>query len=356
MYKKMFIGFSLFWFSFVVFSDDLELRAGHPKTYVVRKGDTLWDISGKFLKKPWLWPEIWHANKQIQNPHLIYPGDVLSLAFVDGKPYLSLQRGRYLKLQPKVREIPHDEAIPPIPLDAIAPFLSRPQVISPQDLRTAAYVVSSEEEHLVAGAGNTIYIRNLPQPPADKFTIFRTGEIYRDPGAPERGVLGYEALHVGDAILTRNGDPGTAVVEVSKREVLVGDRLLPQIEEIAPEFFPRAPEHEVVGKIISVVDGVTQVGQYQVAVLNLGERQGLEPGHVLAIHQSGRIVRDKVGNEIKRGALDARNTGSGAGTLVELPAERIGELMVFRTFADVSYALVMRIERPAHILDAVRNP
>ena len=341
MLKKMLVVLLCCSVSVALPAVDVELRADHPERHVVRKGDTLWDIAAMFLTKPWLWPEIWQVNPQIKNPHLIYPGDGLSLAFKDGKPYLQVTRGQRLKLSPKVRSAQRARAIPPIPLDAIQPFLSRPRVVGPDELQRAPYVLSSRDQHLVAGAGHRIYIRGLDDAGRTRYTVYRQGEVYRDPVDNE--VLGYEALHVGDAVVERFGDPATAVITRSKREVLIGDRLLPESHSSVLEFVPRAPDHELEGSVIAVIDGVSQVGQYQVVVLNLGEEQGLVPGHVLALYQSGEFVRDNIG-------------AAHAGELVELPEERIGDLMVFRTFGKVSYALVMRTERPAHVYDAVRNP
>jgi hypothetical protein len=337
------------WIGLPVLADDVELRPDHPNSYTVQPGDTLWDISGKFLTRPWLWPEIWHVNPQVQNPHLIYPGDVLTLAWCDGRPCLQVASGRYVRLSPTIREYPHDDAIPPIPLDAIQQFLSRPLVVSDETLKQAPYILSSEDQHLVAGAGHKIYVRGSVDANVARYGIYRGGEVYVDPDTEE--VLGYEALYVGDALLQRLGDPATALVTKSNREVLVGDRLLPEGDEIDPTFYPHPPANQFRGKIISVLDGVSQVGQYQIVVLNRGHGDGVDPGTVLAIHQAGIFVRDTVAAEQERGP------GSGAtGELVELPEERIGEAMVFRTFDRVSYALVMNTQKPAHVRDVVTNP
>jgi hypothetical protein len=372
----------LLWLVLPCLAQQAELRPDHPDRYVVKPGDTLWDISGRFLTKPWLWPEIWHVNPQVANPHLIYPGDVLTMAWCDGKPCLQVARGRDVKLSPAIRAYEHGP-VPPIPLDAIGQFLSRPRVVGPDTLKRAPYILSSQDQHLVAGSGNKIYVRGALDPNITRYTIFRGGEVYVDPDTDE--VLGYEALHVGDAILQRVGDPATALVTRSNREVLVGDRLLPEAGEIDPAFYPHPPAGPIRGKIISVIDGVSQIGQYQVAILNLGEADGMDTGTVLAMYQSGIFVRDTVGGEGDAGPIefehadtnwvdramgniytDVRDTKRaiddklgvehGGGEEVELPEERLGELMIFRTFERVSYALVMNTQRPAHVRDVVTNP
>jgi len=397
MYKKIVYFLIMSCVSFTAFSANLELRSDHPEQYVVKKGDTLWDISAVFLKSPWLWPEIWQVNPQIRNPHLIYPGDVLHLSDCDGKPCLTLgpgTGGRNVKLSPGIRSSINEHAIPPIPLDVIRPFLSRPRVVNEDTLDLAPYVLASQDEHLIAGVENKVYVRGIEEnEERNRYMVFRSGETYRDlpsEGQKEGEILGYEALYVADAEMQRFGDPATAMITLSKREVLVGDRLLPEEDPIDKEFIPHAPQHEVNGTIISVIDGVSQIGQYQIVVLNQGADSGLEAGHVLAIHESGRYVRDTVIRDQKartgedRIVFEHEDTNAvdrflgnfyndvrankravdkvfneeniGPAEVVELPEERIGELMVFRTFEKVSYALVMHLERPAHIYDAVHLP
>ncbi len=361
MYKKFLYFIVAVCISITSFAGDVELRSDHPEKYVVKKGDTLWDISAVFLKSPWLWPEIWQVNPQINNPHLIYPGDVLTLAFCDGKPCLKLggaSGGRNVKLSPGIRSSLNDHAIPPIPLDVIRPFLSRPRVVGPDTLDLAPYVVASQDEHLIAGEENKVYIRGIKEnEERNRYMIFRSGEVYRNlpvDGETEGEILGYEALYVGDAAMERFGDPATAMITLSQREILIGDRLLPEEDPISEKFIPHAPEHDINGKIISVVDGVSQIGQYQIVVLNQGASDGLEAGHVLSIHESGRFVRDTIARDYNL-RTGVRHQGSSE-EVVELPEERIGELMVFRTFERVSYALTMHLERPAHLYDAVHLP
>ncbi len=400
MTAKNLIGLVLLLFALPLAADVVKLNPNHPDRYVVVKGDTLWDISGRFLEKPWRWPEIWHINPQIEDPHWIYPGDVIALEYVNGQPVLTLQRGggmrngRDIKLSPSVREYSHDEAIKPIPLDAIQQFLSRPRVVTKEQLDAAPYVVASYDEHLVAGSGNKIYVRSLDAKDRDTaYGVYRPGEVYRNPGAAKDDILGYEALFVADASVEKTGDPASLVVTRAEREVLIGDRLLPLTQEPIPYFVPHAPAAGIDGSIIAVVDGVSQIGQYQIVVLNKGGNDGLDQGTVLAIFQSGAMVRDRIGTEPdektrkrqeqehEAGRIHFQHEDSGAidsalthivndvrenwhaltkrrygGVDVELPEERIGELMVFRSFDRISYALIMQISRPVHIHDSVRNP
>ncbi len=320
-------------------AQEVALNPDHPDRYVVKRGDTLWDIAARFLRDPWLWPEIWHVNPQIENPHLIYPGDVISLVYVDGKPRLVLERGRRtVKLSPQVRELPLDEAIPTIPLDAIRPFLSRPRVLGEGEFEAAPYVVASADEHLIAASGMRVYARGVLGDAGARYAVLRRGQVYRDPDTGE--VLGLEAIHVADAQVQRPGDPAVLVLQRSTRETLPGDRLFPVGEDrYTDNFLPRAPGRRVEGRIIAVFDGVSRIGQYQVVVLNRGARDGMEPGHVLAVHRAGETIRDPVRRE-----------------KVTLPDERAGIVMVFRTFDRVSYALVMSATRSLRVLDRVRNP
>ncbi|MGH8613564.1 MAG: LysM peptidoglycan-binding domain-containing protein [Gammaproteobacteria bacterium] len=331
------------------YAEVVKLRSDAPQSYVVKRGDTLWDIAGAFLQNSWSWPEIWRGNPQIRNPNRIYPGDVLSLSYFSGKPYLSVQQGRERKLSPQQREVANDQAIAPLPLDAIRPFLSRPRVVSLAEYGQAPYIVSSQDQRLVAGAGNLVYVRGLADAVPAGYGVFRRGEPYVDPASGE--ILGYEALQVADAVVKQFSDPAVALVTQSNREVLVGDRLLADTDTAFLQFVPHAPAREVVGTILSVFGGVSQIGQYHVVVLNLGLQEGVEPGHVLSIYQTGQIVRDPIAIKAGYGSTD-----QGSGELVELPPERVGELMLFRVFERVSFALVMRSLRPAHVYDTVTNP
>lgn len=332
-------------------SEDLAqyLKPGHPDVYVVVKGDTLWDISRTFLERPWLWPEIWRINPQIDNPHLIYPGDSIALVWVEGQPRLVLERGiagRSFKLtpsdtvslRPRIRSTPLESAIPAIRLGSIQGFLVQNRVVDPEVLTDAPYVVQGESERLVLGGGDRLYVRgNLPD--SQSFSIMRRGPLYIDPQTNE--VLGQEATYIGlGQTVAQDGDIATMLLSSTRQEVQIGDRVLPTEErKVDSTYFPSSPATETRGEIISVFDGVTQVGTYDVVVLNRGEREGLQVGNVLAIYKRGALVRDRIANET-----------------IRLPSERSGLLMVFRTFEKLSYGLVLAAERPLAINDEVRNP
>ncbi len=322
------------------------VKPDYPQRYVVVKGDTLWDIAARFLKDPWLWPAIWQINPAIHNPHLIYPGDVITLHFVNGKPVLQVERGavlvpRGLKteiLAPKVQVEPLSRAINTIPMSIIGPYLVHPHVITRQELEAAPYVVSSYGEHLIASTGNRIYVRGIKDTAVGAYDIVRPGPAYKDAKTGE--VLGYQALQVANARVIHEGDPATLQITRARQEVLIGDRLLPAVQVPTTfSYLPRAPKAHVNGQIIAVLNGVSQIGQYAIVVLDRGERVGLRAGSVLAIYQAGPTVRDPVrGGEVK------------------LPDTRAGELMVFRSFKRLSFALVMRTTRALHIDDRVTNP
>ncbi len=332
--------------------EPVPLRPDYPERYVVKKGDTLWDISAMFLRDPWRWPEVWQNNPQIDNPHLIYPGDILTLVYIEGRPVIQVQRpvpgappgiGRAgyptVKLSPQVRVESLERAIPTIPAQAIRPFLSRPRVVSNGELEAAPYIVSTADEHLIAGTGNSIYVRRLTDPAGGDFVVVRRGQAYRNPLDPEE-ILGYEAIHVADARLQQMGDPATLLVTAANREVLNADRLIPaESDEVYQNFLPRAPAEKVEGHILAVLDGVSQIGQYQSVVLDLGRQEALEAGHVLAVYQAGEEVRDPI-----------------TGERVKLPPIRAGIIMVYRVFERVSYALVMEATRAMHVRDRVTTP
>lgn len=323
-------------------AEPVELNPAHPERYTVVKGDTLWDIAGRFLREPWLWPEVWHVNPQIRNPHLIYPGDTISLTYRDGRPLLSLERGtRDVKLSPTVRSTPLDTAIPAIPIDAIRQFLTNPYVVDAGELDQAPYIVAHAGEHIIGGAGNRVYVRAIPNEDQQRFDVVRPGGPYRDADTGE--VLGYEALYIGDAALESPGDPATLELVRAEQETLEGDRLIPSVaDKPLTTFYPKAPDRPVEGSIIAVLGGVTQIGQYQVVVLDRGGADGLEPGDVMAIDTLGETISDDVSPK--------------RWDKVKLPNEEAGHLMVFRTFPRVSFALVMDASRAIHVTDRVRNP
>jgi hypothetical protein len=348
-------------FPLLAAAETIELKAGYPDRYVVQKGDTLWDISSQFLKDPWLWPEIWEVNPQVENPHLIFPGDELYLRFVEGEPVVTVRRrlpGGSAKLSPKIRVSEVDEAIPTIPIDIIQQFLTRPRVVSEQEIDQAPYVVSVGIEALIGKPGKKIYARGINGEAVPRYTIYRKGEPYVDPDR-DNEVLGFEAIQIADAVLEEDGDPATLLVTGAQRELLRGDRLFPVVEEeILTSFMPRAPAEDTNGQIISVLEGVSQIGQYQVVVLNLGRENGIETGHVMAVYQRGETIEDPFAgprNEIPDDRVGPGGLNTGPES-VTLPDERAGIVMVFRSFNRLSYALVMEATRSIHVYDKVRNP
>lgn len=323
------------------------LNPRHPEQHVVAPGDTLWDIAAIFLRDPWYWPEIWQINPQVANPHLIFPGDILSLAYLDdGRPVIQVERGqaeagRSQRLSPRVRSQPLEDAIPTIPFETLRAFLSRPSVLERNQLETLPYVLA-HPEGLVGSAGQDVYVRGTDDAAGTVFNLVHVGDALVDPD--DNSVIGYEGIYVGQGRMRISGDPSTVLITESSREALKGDYLLPE-EGVTPvNYFPRAPESHVEGKIISVIDGVSLIGQYQVVVVNRGARHGLEPGHVLRVFQTGQVIEDEV---VRQGLFADK---------VRLPDEPAGTMMVFRIFDRMSYALVMEATNEIRVLDSVRNP
>lgn len=316
---------------------EIPLNPRHPERYVVKKGDTLWDISAMFLRDPWYWPEIWYVNPQVRNPHLIYPGDVLALVYRDGRPQIILEQGSALRTEPRVRRDPLDDAIPTIPYDRIAAFLTRPHVLDKDTAENAPYILTSQRGHLIHGSDTEVYVRGKEFAADDLYTVVHVGDPIVDPD--EDRVIGYEGIYVGEGRVIREGDPATMYIADSNREALNGDKLLPVDEDFPLHFTPRAPESEVDGRIVSVLDGVGIIGAYQIVTLNRGAEDGIEPGHVLTVWQAGREERDRFG-----------------GGKVQLPEEYAGYLMVFRTFDEISYGLIIQASNEIRVYDKVRNP
>ncbi|TGD72816.1 LysM peptidoglycan-binding domain-containing protein [Mangrovimicrobium sediminis] len=319
----------------------VELNDNVPETYIVKKGDTLWGISGMYLQEPWLWPELWDVNPQIDNPHLIYPGDELYLVWVDGQPRLRLRRGRDVKLEPSMRVTPLDLAIPVIPLDQIEAFLMRHRIIGADEMNGSAYVVSGAQKHLISAPGDHIFGRG-PFPDGERaYGIYRPGDVYRDPLTEE--LLGYQAKDIGNAkLVTSNREP-IPELEITRvtEEVRVADRLIPLPERVIDStFYPSAPATTLEDAYMIAVDGgVTQIGSTDIVVINKGLRDGLVIGNVLAVYQAGELVLDQVAEEN-----------------VRLPDVRAGMAMVFEVYEKASYALILKANRPLKVMDKVKNP
>jgi nucleoid-associated protein YgaU len=321
---------------------DVALNPDHPDTYVVVKGDTLWDISKRFLQEPWLWPEIWHVNPQIENPHLIFPGDLLSLVYLDGRPQLNVKRGSLsntVKLSPTMRSEPNDNAIPAIPLDKINAFLSQSRFVNPGEMDGAPYVVAGAQRNIISGVGDKIYARGEFIPNQNIYGLYREGRLYRDPVSDE--VLGIQATDIGEAkrVATEN-DVATLVLNRTTQEVRNGDRLLSNANKpLVSQFQPSAPSEEVKGVILDVQGGVTQVGRMDIVMVNLGTRDAVSEGNVMAIYKVGETVKDDI-----------------AKTLVKLPDVRAGLLMFFSVQERMSYALVLKADQTLEVGDNVEMP
>jgi hypothetical protein len=330
------------------------LKPGAPKHYTVKHGDTLWGIASMYLRDPWLWPEVWIINPQIPNPHLIYPGDTLALAYgADGRPQVSLEQAGPLRLDPRLRSAALESAIPTIPYSAIAAFLSRPTVMSTDEIRNAPYVLAFRDRHEIAGSGIEVYVRNLSAAENARFAIVHVAGPLRDPD--DGKVVGYEGIYTATALVQRPGNPAKALLIDPARETLRGDRLLAADASETPiTFVLRAPASEVNGRIIDVVGGTDLAGQYAVVVINRGKRHGLEPGNVLAIDQAGDVVRDLYRGGQGIGSSSA--LGSSFAPKVRLPDERSGTLLVFKVFDRVSFGLIVGASDTIHTADVVRNP
>ncbi len=342
----------------------LNIRSDAPDRHIVVKGDTLWDISGKFFKDPWKWPKIWGFNKDsIKDPHWIYPGDVIYLDRVSGTLRIgeaatgasstastdtaqavggassvvaTTEANGVVRLSPRVRDLHSDhDAIPSIPANAIAPFLSRPLVIEEDELKDAPTLIGAREGRVVLGNDDIAFAKGLPSDKGDKWQIYRPGKTFVDPDTDEE--LGVEAIYLGKAEVTNFADISTLTITSSVQEVHAGDRLVvPSIEDIST-YLPRAPESKISASVISIYGGVSQGGQNSIITLNKGKRDGLENGHVLALYRKGEIVKNE-------------------GEEYTLPDQRYGLMFVFRVFNKVSYALVMQTKLPVQLLDHANTP
>lgn len=333
---------------------NIPLTADAPDEYVVKTGDTLWDISKVFLRDAWYWPEIWYVNPQVANPHLIYPGDKLKLVYIDGQPRLTIaergESGGDKKLSPSVRREPLSQAITAIPYDIIASFMGRPTLLDANQVKSAPYVVAMRDGHIIGAVGNEVYARGVKSAPVDaRYSIIHVEEPLRDPD--NNNVLGYSGMYVGAGPIATAGDPAKLILTDSTREALQGDKLFPESVEVNTDFVPHAPEADVNASIIAVRSHKV-MGQYQVVALNRGAKHGLEPGHVLAAYKAGGTARDSYS---KGGLGSGRGLTAGA-ERVQLPDERIGILMVFKAFDRMSYALVMETTHEIRQGDRAKNP
>lgn len=374
--------------------DAIALKEDAPDRYIVVPGDTLWGISGRFLKDPWKWPDVWRMNQeQLRNPHRIYPGDVIVLDRSGGDPQLRLLRpgetapsapaaaaaGRdTVRLSPRVRAEPlADKAVPAIPPSVIEPFLTRPLVVGQDELDKAAVIMATEENRVAVGAGNVAYADGLNR--GDQvWQVFRRSDPLIDPDTGE--TLGYLAIYLGEAQLRKFGDPSTIVITKSQQEIYTGDRLLPVSKE-RPTFsyVPRAPWRPIRARIMTTYGNLGETGPLGVVALSRGANDGLEVGHVLAIYRSQSTARYETRmsplygeqgfgtdsprsyypediNNLRQSPLYARGKRVTPEDASRLPDERYGLVMVFRTFDRASFGLVMQSSRPVSVNDLLINP
>ncbi|MET0382550.1 MAG: LysM domain-containing protein [Burkholderiaceae bacterium] len=333
-----------------------ELAPNAPDTYTVKRGDTLWAISGVFLKRPWHWPELWGMNlDQIHNPHLIYPGQLLVLEKIDGMARLKLGTAiggtDNVKLSPSIRsESASSGAIASIPMNLIGPFLTDALVFNSNQLATAPRIVATQEGRVLLGRGDKAYV-NGEVGNTRSWQVFREPKPLVDPDTKE--VLGYEARYVGSAEHVQDGEarpgaesrlsvPSTFVMTSTREDASVGDRLAPDsVRDFAP-FVPHAPSGPMNGAVVSLYGDALSAGINQVVSLNRGARDGVERGNVLTLWHEGAVTHDK-------SAVDK-------GSLIKLPDERIGSLFVFRVFDRVSYALILEGTQPVVPGDRFSTP
>lgn len=366
-----------------------DLKEDAPDRYTVVRGDTLWGISGRFLKDVWRWPDVWRMNQeQIRNPHLIYPGDVIVLDRTGADVQLRLlRRGEEkpgepardaVKISPRIRSEPLAKAIPSIPPSAIEPFLSRPLVVSQNELDSAPSIIATEENRLAIGANSVAYAEGLTKDKGEVWQVFRRGDALIDPETRE--ILGYEATYLGVAQVRKFGDPSTLEITNSVQEMYVGDRLLPASKE-QPVFayVPRAPGKPVRGRIVSTYGNLGETGPTGIVALSKGSQDGLEVGHVLAIYRNQSTARYELrmsplygrqGFSLsdsprtyysetvtpRDGSIYSRGKPIRPEDIAKLPDERYGLVMVFRTFDRAAFGLVMQASRPVAVADHVVNP
>jgi len=335
-----------------------QMNPNAPLTYTVKRGDTLWGIASMYLRDPWNWPEVWYINPHIRNPHLIYPGDKLALAYdADGRPQVRLVEASALRLEPRLRSTPISAAIPTIPYSAIAAFLARPTVLSADEVRDAAHIIAFKNDHVIAGSGHVVYIRGLEQADHSRYAIVHVDEGVRDPDTGH--VLGYVGIYTATALVSQPvTNPVRAVLIDTARETLVGDKVMSSDTQPPLNLVPHAPATQVNGKIAWIVGdtGISDLaGQYDIVVLNRGSDAGLEPGSVLEVDQAGEEVRDTYGTH--GGALRGLGAmGSELAPKVKLPDERAGTLIVFKAYPQLSFGLIVGASDTIAVGDIIHNP
>ena len=349
------LGFALVLLSGATTATELKVRADRPEVYVVKKGDTLWDISELLLSTPWLWPQLWQANPQVDNPHLIYPGDRLYLTFINGKP--RLMKKPVVKLSPHIRTIEHETAIDVIPFSVIEPYLSREQIVSLEQYESLPYVLGNNEGNTRSYQGQHLFARGSV-PKSEMYGIYHVENKMERGG--DHAAVGIRLSLVATAKAEMDGKLISLNVAQGSREIRQGDRLLAlsPSENLRLQYIPHPPEMAINGQIIGSHNNTQYLGSHDVVILDRGTLDGLKPGHTLAVYERGIVVSDD--GELPVYLEDAGRLQKALGSTtgwdtLELPPTARGYVMVFRTFDHFSYALIMRAGQQLNVLDEVRS-
>ena len=326
------------------------LSPNAPESYVVKRGDTLWALSGMYLVSPWRWPELWGMNKQqIANPHLIYPGQELRLVKDGGRARLEIAGGgtggdpREGKLEPAIRDMGADRAaIRSIPTNLIQPFLSQPLVLEASAMNDAPRVVATQAGRVWVGRGDSAYVRGMTNDAIKNYSVFRPLRPLYDPDdVDRRKPIAYEAVYLGTANVTRSGEVAKVQVVESKLEIGVGDRLMPVEIQTLQSYVPKLPAGPVDGRVIAIYGGVRYAGGGQIITLNRGSNEGLTVGDTLQLFRAGQTIEDRTASRRQ---------------FVKLPDEEVGLGFVFRVFPTISYALIQRGTQPVEVGDRASSP
>lgn len=366
MLKKILLTLSLFACSLMALAEQLKINDDAPKTYVVEKGDTLWDISAIFLEQPWLWPKLWRLNPEINNPHLIYPGDILTLVFDEqGEPMLVVEP---IKVKPSYKWSPQirqqdksDSAIRLLPLEVIAPFIKYDHLFSAEQLEQLPYVIGSDEGYRSSVTGFKVYV-NKDLNLAKTYAIYNKGEEIIDPETEES--LGFYVDLVATAQTLRTGnmaenEPATLKVNTAKREIRSGDYVVPVHEgQMLPSIFSmKAVDKEFRGAIVKAASDGREFSKLEVVMINRGSEDHVVVGDVMAIKRlSPGVVETSEGPKYTHEAPRWDRMLTSNGSDYKMPEESLGELMVFKVYQEASMALILRTEKPARLDDIVTAP
>ena len=328
------------------------IKADAPNRYIVKKGDTLWDISGRYLDSPWRWKEIWATNKQIKNPNLIYPNDILILCVIQGKTLIGVDTGEGCAgvekqltgnvVSSTVSVTSTANSIPPLPWSAIQHWLDKTVIVNPQDFNTTPYILASKKGNLITASGDKVYAKGVPLIVGQRYGIYREGELYVEPKTQE--VIGLEVTQVATGLVTSTETNGVSSLQLTDsydKEVREGDRVFVELNNsIPPVFYPAPATVSRGGMIVRVMDSISSAAKGSVVAINLGSSHGAKPGDVLTVYQKGALIRDTKDND----------------TPVRLPNEPSGMVMVFNTFDNISYAYVLDSELPLNVGDQLLPP